>query len=241
MPVKQFAHRGAHDDNSNENTMQSFKAALNNGKIDGVECDVRYSKNRKLVIAHDANLERTRGIDIEVADTPHYKLPDTPLLEDVLKLFADRSRKTVVIDYKTEDDDTQDAITKAEELANDLHCECSIVHLVWSSRYHLPPQSKHKLYLATEAALSAGETYAGLRLCKNYDGIGFKFDGTPENKTHINQALQARLEVNLYHMTDDERMKHTMLQYAQQLDTPYGDKISVTMDMKKATPVLVFS
>ena len=44
-----------------ENTIESFKKALEAG-ADGFECDIRLSKDKKLVVIHDDNLKRiTQG------------------------------------------------------------------------------------------------------------------------------------------------------------------------------------
>src|SRR5512139_1944650 len=52
-----FAHRGAKRV-APENTLPAFEAAIRLG-ADGVELDVQYSSDGKLVIFHDFNLEKT--------------------------------------------------------------------------------------------------------------------------------------------------------------------------------------
>src|SRR5512139_1817621 len=52
-----FAHRGAKR-LAPENTLPAFEAAIRLG-ADGVELDVQYTSDGKLVIFHDLNLEKT--------------------------------------------------------------------------------------------------------------------------------------------------------------------------------------
>ncbi len=60
-PIKQkfviSAHRG-YSSIAPENTMSAFKKAIEAG-ADYFECDVRYTKDRKIVVLHDSTLDRT--------------------------------------------------------------------------------------------------------------------------------------------------------------------------------------
>ena len=55
-----FGHRGS-PTYKTENTIDSFKKALDQ-KVDGLELDVRTTKDKKVVIFHDSNLLRLAGI-----------------------------------------------------------------------------------------------------------------------------------------------------------------------------------
>ena len=55
-----FGHRGS-PTYKTENTIASFKKALNQ-KVDGLELDVRTTKDKKVVIFHDSSLLRLAGI-----------------------------------------------------------------------------------------------------------------------------------------------------------------------------------
>lgn len=61
-----IAHRGA-SASAPENTLAAFARAVEAG-ADGVELDVRLSKDGKPVVIHDATLSRTAGISTRVAD-----------------------------------------------------------------------------------------------------------------------------------------------------------------------------
>lgn len=63
---RMIAHRGASSD-APENTLAAFRLAVESG-ADGVEFDVRLSKDGVPVVIHDADLIRTAGINKPVAE-----------------------------------------------------------------------------------------------------------------------------------------------------------------------------
>ena len=52
-----WAHRGA-SDYMPENTLKSFEEAVKRG-ADGVELDIQYTKDGKIVVCHDETIDRT--------------------------------------------------------------------------------------------------------------------------------------------------------------------------------------
>ena len=56
-----FAHRGLHDDEIPENSMNAFKEAIKYGY--DIELDIRITKDNQLVVIHDKNLKRLCGIN----------------------------------------------------------------------------------------------------------------------------------------------------------------------------------
>ena len=56
-----IAHRGLFDDNIKENTIEAFDNAFNNG-YEGIEFDVRLTKDKIPVILHDSFLSRVFGV-----------------------------------------------------------------------------------------------------------------------------------------------------------------------------------
>ena len=88
------AHRGIHDNKTvPENSLPAFKAAI---EADcGIELDVQFTKDRKLVVFHDDDLNRMCGVDKLLIDVTYdelceMRLLDTderiPLLSEVLEL-----------------------------------------------------------------------------------------------------------------------------------------------------------
>lgn len=95
LPETYYAHRGLHDDNLCENSLGAFKAAHDKGF--GVELDVQYTKDRKIVVFHDDTLKRICGIDKPLYEFTYAELEESvrlkdseekiPLFEDVLKVL----------------------------------------------------------------------------------------------------------------------------------------------------------
>ena len=93
--MKKIAHRGYTTSLIKENTMAAFENAVNN-EFDGIECDVRKTKDNQLVIIHDAWINRTSEESGLVRDFTYEELLDynfgskevpskIPTLEEVLK------------------------------------------------------------------------------------------------------------------------------------------------------------
>lgn len=92
-----FAHRGLHEPGVPENSPEAFRRAKAEGY--GVELDVQYTADGKIVVFHDGNLSRMCGVDKKVADCTYeelmeYRLDGTeeriPLFKDVLEILQDR-------------------------------------------------------------------------------------------------------------------------------------------------------
>ena len=82
-----IGHRGA-SAVAPENTLAAFEAAIAAG-ADGIEFDVRMSRDGVPVVIHDDNLYRTSGVRRRVADMAHDQLNqfDVPSLTQVFELF----------------------------------------------------------------------------------------------------------------------------------------------------------
>lgn len=119
-----WAHRGA-SGYAPENTLPAFRLAADLG-ADGVELDVQYTKDRKLVVVHDEMLGRTAEgsgwiCEHDFADLrkrsfsltfPDYGRTEIPLLEEVLDLLRETGLtvnielKTSIFDYPGIEEDT---------------------------------------------------------------------------------------------------------------------------------------
>ena len=85
---KVFAHRGLHNDEIVENTMEAFKEAIN--KKIPIELDVHLLKDKTIVVFHDKDLKRLYKKNIAIKDLDYKKLSKltdnkVPKLEAVLK------------------------------------------------------------------------------------------------------------------------------------------------------------
>ncbi len=85
-----YAHRGSctnHEQSLFENTMKAFEYALEEQECDGIECDLRMSKNRVPVIHHDLSTHETNQV---IRDTNYGNLQAPyiiPRLEEVFLLL----------------------------------------------------------------------------------------------------------------------------------------------------------
>lgn len=90
---KHFAHRGLHDENVCENSMQAFRMAVQAGY--GIELDVHLTKDGQLCVFHDDTLKRLCGREEAVREMTMDELqkillPDgqmIPSFEEVLELI----------------------------------------------------------------------------------------------------------------------------------------------------------
>jgi len=91
-----FGHRGS-SIREPENTMRALQAAIQEG-ADGVEFDVRITKDREIVIIHDAMINRTSNGNgrvkkfncSELLGFDFGKGEKIPLLKDVLKKYGNK-------------------------------------------------------------------------------------------------------------------------------------------------------
>ena len=95
FPADRLAHRGLHDDTIPENSLAAFRAAKEAGL--GVELDVQYTLDEKVVVFHDEDLVRMCGVDRKVRDMTYDELSELrllgtderiPLYSEVLELMS---------------------------------------------------------------------------------------------------------------------------------------------------------
>ena len=138
------AHRGASVDYP-ENTMAAFRGAYEQG-ADWVELDVRLTKDKQVVVMHDANVRRTTGKDALVSDMTYDEISlldagssfssgfageTVPLLGEVIA-YAKPLGLKLNIELKTVDD------------SGDL--EKAVLGLIHDSRYDTGCQISSLLY-----------------------------------------------------------------------------------------------
>lgn len=102
-----IAHRGLYNDLIKENTIMAFDNAFNNG-YDGIEFDVRLTKDKVPVIIHDSFLSRVYSIKGLVKDYTYQELLDLnleiPSLEEVINRY---NNKIMIIELKEKIDITK--------------------------------------------------------------------------------------------------------------------------------------
>ena len=102
-----IAHRGLYGDNIKENTIKSFDNAFNNG-YEGIEFDVRLTKDKIPVILHDSFLSRVFGVRGLLRNYTYQELLDNkieiPKFEDVISRY---NNKVMIIELKEKIDITK--------------------------------------------------------------------------------------------------------------------------------------
>ena len=89
-----IAHRGKVDSIMKENTIEAFKAAINDKKYGGFELDIRETKDKKIVVVHDFVVDNKLIKRVNYKELERYNIP---LLESVLKLDTE---KIIMIEIK---------------------------------------------------------------------------------------------------------------------------------------------
>lgn len=101
------AHRGLHsrDKSVPENSLEAFRLAAEAGY--GIELDVQFSKDKKVVVFHDDTLNRVCGVDARVDELDYVELSKLrlcssgqtiPLFTEVLSLV--RGRSPIIVELK---------------------------------------------------------------------------------------------------------------------------------------------
>ena len=80
LQMYDYAHRGLHDAAAGvpENSLAAFRKAVENGY--GMELDVHLTRDGKLAVIHDSNLERVCGAEGRVEDLTWEELQNFRLL-----------------------------------------------------------------------------------------------------------------------------------------------------------------
>lgn len=74
-----YAHRGLHDTQCPENTMEAFERAVNQGY--GIELDVRLTKDHVVVVFHDEDLLRACEDERNIIDLTYQELQSIPIFK----------------------------------------------------------------------------------------------------------------------------------------------------------------
>lgn len=101
-----YAHRGLHDNDIPENSLEAFKQATLYGY--GIELDVQVTKDNVAIVIHDDNLIRLCGINKKVHETTYDELSKLKLLNTnaVIPKFAEvldlvKDKVPLIVEIKT--------------------------------------------------------------------------------------------------------------------------------------------
>ena len=213
-----IGHRGTRRD-LDENTISAFKKAIEFG-ANYIEFDIRKTKDKKLVVLHDSNLNRTTngsGLlkdftykEIKALKTTVHKTT-IPLLSEVLEEF--KGKINFMIELKEDDliDDVVEAIKAKDLLADTVISGRRLHDLLKIKNKH--PNIRICFNITKGLGLSLSEFLKmGLDIKKNY-----KFDMISLKSNLISQKFIEKCRVNrvmilswdfLYYDNPISRMKY---------------------------------
>ena len=128
-----LGHRGSPKEYL-ENTMPSFSCALDKFNWQGIELDVQLSKDNKVIIFHDENLNRLANINLNISDLDYDEINKIrlignntiPLLSDFLKNYPQNKIINIEIKkYRTSNKGIEKKIIHIIK-KNNLHDRCII-------------------------------------------------------------------------------------------------------------------
>jgi glycerophosphoryl diester phosphodiesterase len=146
------AHRGAWGADIPENSLGAFERAIDLG-ADMIEFDVRRTRDRELIIFHDAELAGTPVANLNRAEIVDLAGVLPPLLEEALELAAGR----IALDVELKEDGYVDQVA---ELLSDFAARggelivTSFIDLVLGQLTELTPQLSRGLLLSGSAERS---------------------------------------------------------------------------------------
>lgn len=99
------AHRGS-SINFTENSLEAINSALYDKNYNFIEFDIRYTKDKKIVLHHDNSLMRNHFSFKEISELNYYELQNytdyyLPTLDEILKLISNKKR--IIIEIKSTD------------------------------------------------------------------------------------------------------------------------------------------
>ena len=237
-----FAHRGANRV-APENTLPAFEAAIRLG-ADGIELDVQYSSDGKLIIFHDLDLEKTsngkgrvtghpfdelRELDAGSHFSPEFQGTRIPTLDEVLDLASDKL--LVNIELKSLDItgaklgvDVVKAV-RSHGMADDVVISSFNPFALRRSK-QAGPEIEHALLLAAD---TSAWTRAGLTL--RYS----KADGLhPGNEMvdarYMDEARRRKMPVRVWTVNEEEDIRRLAVLGVEAIISDVPDKALAVLD-----------
>ena len=194
--MKIIAHRGF-SSHYPENTLLAFEKALELG-VDGIETDLRLSRDEKAIIFHDANLKRLTGLDttpesLSLAELQALSLKEKqhiPALEELLQLTD--SSAILILEIKYNPATYKRLCEVIEETIKDkldwIEVSC-FEDIVLEYIYRLNPHIKlHKL-------INKASTLKDTEFEKRYDYVNYFDIDISLKKTVLEAGLLQRYKV----------------------------------------------
>ena len=207
MTPKIIAHRGV-TRNDQENTLLAFHQAFSEG-ADGLEIDVRLSKDEKPIIFHDEDTSRLFKKSLEIKNTTFFELEALgknenriPLLDEVLDFLP--QNKECFIEIKS-DANTVPFLDKLRIEKKNITFLSFDKNVVLALKKRFPNklvfQSFHMLQIERYGIKKILEFYKN----GNSDGLSIDIRGL-SNKT-IDKILEKKIDLIIWTLNSMERLK----------------------------------
>lgn len=207
MTPKIIAHRGV-TRNDQENTLPAYHQAFSEG-ADGLEIDVRLSKDEKPIIFHDEDTSRLFKKNLEIKNTTFFELEALgnnenriPLLDEVLDFLP--QNKECFIEIKS-DANTVPFLDKLRIEKKDITFLSFDKNVVLALKKRFPNklvfQSFHMLQIERYGIKKILEFYKN----GNSDGLSIDIRGL-SNKT-IDKILEKKIDLIIWTLNSMERLK----------------------------------
>ena len=207
MTPKIIAHRGV-TRNDQENTLPAYHQAFSEG-ADGLEIDVRLSKDEKPIIFHDEDTSRLFKKNLEIKNTTFFELKALgnnenriPLLDEVLDFLP--QNKECFIEIKS-DADTGPFLDKLRIEKKNITFLSFDKNVVLALKKRFPNklvfQSFHMLQIERYGIKKILEFYKN----GNSDGLSIDIRGL-SNKT-IDKILEKKIDLIIWTLNSMERLK----------------------------------
>ena len=207
MTPKIIAHRGV-TRNDKENTLPAYHQAFSEG-ADGLEIDVRLSKDKKPIIFHDEDTSRLFKKSLEIKNTTFFELEALgnnenriPLLDEVLDFLP--QNKECFIEIKS-DANTVPFLDKLKIEKKNITFLSFDKNVVLALKKRFPNklvfQSFHMLQIERYGIKKILEFYKN----GNSDGLSIDIRGL-SNKT-IDKILEKKIDLIIWTLNSMERLK----------------------------------
>ena len=207
MTPKIIAHRGV-TRNDQENTLPAYHQAFSDG-ADGLEIDVRLSKDKKPIIFHDEDTSRLFKKSLEIKNTTFFELKALgnnenriPLLDEVLDFLP--QNKECFIEIKS-DANTVPFLDKLKIEKKNITFLSFDKNVVLALKKRFPNklvfQSFHMLQIERYGIKKILEFYKN----GNSDGLSIDIRGL-SNKT-IDKILEKKIDLIIWTLNSMQRLK----------------------------------
>lgn len=177
--MKIIAHRGS-DNKHKENSFESIISSLNKYYVDGVEFDIRMTKDNVFVINHDPFYKM---LSIKETDSKHLRLLGINTLEEVLKCIE--NSKIIMIEVKVEDN----IKTTSKNLSKILK-KYDLNYYICSFNYDFINYFKNEYKFKSGLIISSKINTKHLKNDLDFNSISYKY------KNEIPKKLTFRWTVN---------------------------------------------